>query len=176
MTGGPDPAQTQASRVLLLPPEEVAPHPGLLVEGVVGALGLARQLLAVGQDHVLCVLNIRNAPPAGQLGGRVQVEGPSVRGRHCGCLALGAVDVVEEMLAQLRLRVGELTQLRCSGGLGEIQVQITGFAEGGCLLLGLVVVLLRLMQLVDVVGVGGIRQVGQVLLHGVQIPGTNSPL
>lgn len=162
--------------MLLLPPKEVTPHPGLLVEGVVGALGLARQLLAVGQDHVLCVLNIRNAPPAGQLAGGVQVEGAPIRGRHGGCLALGAVDVVEEMLAQLWLRVGELAQLGCSGGLGEIQVQITGLAKGGGLLLGLVVVLLRLVQLVDVVGVGGVRQVWQILLHGAKIPGADGPL
>lgn len=164
MTGGTDPAEPQAARVL------VGPHPGQLVLWVVRALGLAGQQLGLGQDHVLCVLNVRNAAPAGQLDGRVVATAAVYDSSSAGRLALGTVDVVEEILAELGLRVGKLSQLGGCGRLGEIQLQVAGLAEGG----GLLVVLLRLVELVhQVVGVG---QVGQVLLHGAQVARAHGPL
>lgn len=153
VAGSANPAEAQAARV------GMETRLGLLVQRMVRALGLPGQQLVLGQDHVLGVLDVRNAATAGQLAGGLPIP--------VGGLALGAVHVVKEVLAQLRLRVGELAQLGSRGCLAEVQVQlqIAGLAEGGGLLL---VVLLRLVDLVDqVVGVG---QVGrQVLLHGIQV-------
>jgi len=157
VAGGSNPAESQTARV------RMTSNPGLLVQRMVRALGLPGQQLVLGQDHVLGVLDVRNAAPAGELAGGF----PAIQSSTIGGLALGAVDiVVEEVLAQFGLRVGELAQFGGGGRLAEIQIQleIAGLAEGG----GLLMMLLRLVELVDqVVGVG---QVGrQVLLHGTQV-------
>lgn len=97
-------AQTQATRVGMsqrVNGRGVQPSPSLLVQRVVGALGLPCHL-AVGEYHILGVLNVWNTAAGCQLGGRgasVYVAGDQ--------LALGAVNVMEEMLAKLRFRCGE---------------------------------------------------------------------
>lgn len=91
----------------------------LLVQRVVGALGLPCHL-AVGEYHILGVLNVWDTATRSQLRGRnaaVWIAGEQ--------LALGAVGVVEEMLAELGLRRGELAELRCASFLrctGDIQM------------------------------------------------------
>lgn len=147
----------------------------LQVQRVVGALGLPRHL-TVGEYHILGVLNVWNAAARSQLGGRntrVRVTGEQ--------LALGAVGVVEEMLAELWLRCGELAQLRCGGFLRcarYIQMEIAVLAEGGCLVL-LMLVLLWLVQLMHMdadTTVLVIGEVGKTLLHCVQIARADSAL
>lgn len=97
MTGDADATQTQAARVMgaVRRVEQGSGLP-LLMQWMVCALGLPRQL-AVGEDDVLCVLNVRNAAPCCQLGGHA--------GDGCGAglvwgsaerqFALGAVGIVE---------------------------------------------------------------------------------
>lgn len=176
MAGDAHAAQTQATRVGVaqrMNGRGIQRGPCLLVQRVVGALGLPGHL-AVGEYHILGVLNVWNTAAGCQLGGRgasVHVAGDQ--------LALGAVDVVEEMLAKLRLRGGELAQLRCGGVLrcaGHIQVKIAVLAEGGCLMLLLVLVLLWLVQLMHMntnadaaVLVLVIGEVRKTLLYCVQI-------
>lgn len=105
MAGDAHAAQAQATRVGMsqgVNRRGVQAGPRLLVQRVVGALGLPCHL-AVGEYHILGVLNVWNTAAGCQLGGRgasVYVAGDQ--------LALGAVDVMEEMLAKLRLRCGEL--------------------------------------------------------------------
>lgn len=97
MTGDADAAQAQAARVMgSVWSVEQGTGLGLLVQWVVCALGLPRQL-AVGEYDVLCVLNVRNATPGSQLGGHSGDGRGSWGGIWCGAeqFALGAIGIVE---------------------------------------------------------------------------------
>lgn len=98
MTGDADATEAQAARVMgaVRCVGEQGAGLRLLMQRMVCALGLPRQL-AVGEDDVLCVLNVRNAAPRCQFGGH--------GGDGCGAgliwrsaerqFALGAVGIVE---------------------------------------------------------------------------------
>lgn len=170
MAGDAHAAQAQATRMGMsqrVNGRGVQAGPSLLMQRVVGTLGLPCHL-AVSEYHILGVLNVWNTAAGCQLGGRgasVYVAGDQ--------LALGAVDVMEEMLAKLRLRCGELAQLGRGGVLscaGHIQVEIAVLAEGGCLVLVLVLLwLVQLMHMYTDAAMLVIGEVGEALLHRMQI-------
>lgn len=69
VTGDAHAAQAQAARVMgAVGSVEHGPGLCLLVQRVVGALGLSGQLIVAEYD-VLCVLNVRYAATGGQFGG-----------------------------------------------------------------------------------------------------------
>ena len=97
MAGDADAAQAETPRVVgaVMGCMESGrgPELGLLVQWVVGALGLPGHL-TVGQYDVLCVLDVRNAPTRSQLGGHSGDGGRCIWG-SAKQLALGAVGVME---------------------------------------------------------------------------------